>query len=61
MENNNQKIKCNVEACKFQDCHCCTLNEIEVGCSCNSEDATQKMETLCKSFECGCGKTKIED
>lgn len=59
MKSNEQKIKCNVESCKFQDCHCCTLDEIEVGCSCNSEKATQKKETLCKSFECG--KIKTED
>ncbi len=51
---NDQKIKCHVESCKYQDCcdHCCTLKEIEVSCTCGSNDATDKKETICKSFKC---------
>ena len=48
----NQKIKCNVESCDFQDCDCCTLKEIQVDCSCGCNDATHDKETLCKSFKC---------
>lgn len=58
MKSNDQKIKCNVESCKFQDCNCCTLNEIEVGCSCSNDKATKNKETLCKSFECSKRKTE---
>lgn len=55
-DKNNQNIKCNVESCKFQSCddHCCTLKEIEVGCSCGCNDAVEKTETLCRSFKCDC-------
>lgn len=51
---NDQKIKCHVESCKYQDCcdHCCTLKEIEVSCTCGANDATDKKETICKSFKC---------
>ena len=54
----NQKIKCNVESCDFQDCDCCTLKEIQVDCSCGCNDATHDKETLCKSFKCN---KKAED
>ncbi len=51
---NNQNIKCNVESCEYQDCgsHCCTLNEIEVGCTCGCDEAVDKKETICKNFKC---------
>lgn len=47
-----QVIKCSVESCEYQDCkdNCCTLNEIEVGCSCC--EPSEKDETACKSFKC---------
>ncbi len=50
----HQAIKCKVESCKYQNCDnkCCTLGEIEVDCTCNQNDATDKKETICKSFEC---------
>lgn len=54
----NQKIKCNVESCDFQNYDCCTLKEIQVGCSCGCNDATHDKETLCKSFKCN---KKAED
>ena len=56
----NQKIKCNVESCKFQDCDCCTLDEIQVGCNCGCKEAIKNKETLCRSFECSKEKTETE-
>lgn len=54
---NNQKIKCSVKSCKFQDCDCCTLKEIHVGCNCGSCKAVTDQETLCRSFKCDQEKT----
>lgn len=50
----NPSIKCNVESCKHQDCsnHCCTLEAIEVDCTCGCDEAVDKKETICKSFKC---------
>ncbi len=59
MKKDNQKIKCKVESCKFQNDDNCTLKEIQVGCDCNNKDATKNQETLCRSFECN--KEKVED
>ena len=53
---NNQKIKCDVESCKFQNSELCTLKEIQVGHS--NENVTKEKETLCKSFECSKQKTE---
>ena len=52
----NQKIKCNVESCKFQNSENkeCELEEIQVNndhhCSC--DEVTENKETQCASFEC---------
>ena len=51
MNKNHQKIKCNVESCKHNDCDSkmCLLDEIKVGtcngCTCCKDD------TICNSFE----------
>ena len=52
----DQKIKCDVEACKHNDCDsgCCDLVEIKVSCSCNPKDAEEKDATICENFECNC-------
>ena len=52
MKKDNQKIKCKVESCKFQNDNNCTLDEIQVGCDCKHNEATKNQETLCRSFEC---------
>ncbi len=57
---NNQKIKCRVQSCKFQNSDNCTLEEIQVGCSCGSNEATKDKQTLCKSFECDNEKTDTD-
>ncbi len=53
MEKENQKIKCHVESCEFQnqDSEKCTLDEIEVNCNCDPDEATDKDETICNSFK----------
>lgn len=47
-----QKIKCDVESCKYQDCGdgMCTLDSIKVGCTCNNDKCTCNDETICQSF-----------
>lgn len=49
----NQKIKCDVENCKYNNCDACecTLDEIEVSCSCNGCDCHKVKETICSSFK----------
>lgn len=51
MGGDNQKIKCHVESCKFQNNNNCTLKEILVD-NCVSHEANNIKETACKSFEC---------
>ncbi len=48
----NQKIKCDVESCKFNNCDCqeCTLKEIKVSCDCANDEVSSKSETICGSF-----------
>lgn len=51
-KNNNQSINCNVENCKYNDCdnEKCNLDEINVSCDCDDNEATKK-ETICDSFK----------
>lgn len=53
MKNKSQKIKCDVDSCKHNDCgeNVCRLTEIKVGCSCNCSNPNCKDETICDSFE----------
>lgn len=50
---NEQKIKCNVENCKFNDSYnnLCNLNEIKVSCSCRGCNCHDVKETVCSSFK----------
>lgn len=46
----NQKIKCGVHSCKYNDkINYCSLNDITIGNS-TSMEAHNKDETLCSSF-----------
>jgi len=45
-----QLINCSVTTCRFQNNEKCTLNEIKVGNA--VDEALEKDETACKSFEC---------
>ena len=43
-----------MENCKHNNTEkgSCTLEEIEVDCTCDSCDCTETKETICKSFDC---------
>lgn len=49
----NQRIKCNVCNCKYNNDeeYLCTLKEIDVSCTCNKEECINKKETICNSFQ----------
>lgn len=51
MKKKNQKIKCDVESCKHNNCDemVCELSEIKVGCGCKCPNC--KDDTVCDSFE----------
>lgn len=53
MENKNQKIKCNVTNCEYNNDanYLCKLDEINVSCTCNQCDCKKKKETICDSFK----------
>lgn len=49
----NSSIKCGVSNCAHHNVDdYCDLQNIKVGCTC--DEATQKCDTECLSFECGC-------
>ena len=55
----NQKIKCDVNSCTYNNTESkeCGLNEIKVSCDCN--EVQNKSETICDSFksnECDCNE-----
>lgn len=49
----NQKIKCDVSNCKYNDINdCkCNLDEIKIVCNCQSEMCKNKDLTICDNFE----------
>lgn len=49
----NSSIKCDVDSCKYNNCEegYCELDEIKVGCVCDSEDCRECEETVCESFD----------
>ena len=51
----DQKIKCDVTNCKYNDASrkLCDLSEIEVSCSCDACDCHSNRETICASFKEG--------
>lgn len=53
MGNLNQTIKCDVSNCKYNNDveYLCTLEKIDVSCTCNKEKCHTKTETICKSFQ----------
>lgn len=44
------KVKCDVESCKHNDCHCCCLDKLDISCTCDGCNCNDKQETICKSF-----------
>ncbi len=49
----NQKIKCDVTNCKYNNdkTSTCNLEEIQVSCNCNACDCETKRETICDDFQ----------
>lgn len=50
MAKENNKIKCEVESCKYNDEKCCELDEVKIGCNCENDACSCSDETICKSF-----------
>ena len=44
------KVKCTVVSCEHNDCKCCNLEVLDISCTCNGDDCSNKKETICKSF-----------
>lgn len=53
MSTKNQKIKCTVNSCKYNDTSnkLCSLDKISISCTCNSNNCKSYKETICGSFE----------
>lgn len=53
---NNQKIKCTVESCKFNDCdhNLCELKQIEVQACPGCSNGNPEDESMCGSYSCKC-------
>lgn len=52
--NCNEKIKCDVESCKYNNNeeNYCELDSIQVSCVCDESECEDCNETICASFEC---------
>ena len=52
----NQKIKCDVNTCDFNnnEDNICNLEEIKISGMLNDNNTTDKFETICDSFKCNC-------
>ena len=52
MEKSNQTIKYNVSNYKYNDDnkYLCTLDKIDVACTCKEENCHTKNDTICNSF-----------
>lgn len=56
MENRNQKIRCTVESCEYNNCNdrMCELKQIEVQACPGCSDGTAEDESMCGSYKCKC-------
>ena len=52
---NKGTIKCDVAACKHNNCDngCCKLNEVKISSTCNGDCCKKTEETICQSFKKG--------
>ena len=50
---NKGTIKCDVAACKHNNCDkgCCELNEVKISSTCNGDCCKKPEETICQSFK----------
>ncbi len=56
MENRDQKIKCTVESCEYNNCDhsVCELKQIEVQACPGCCNGTAKDESMCGNYKCKC-------
>ena len=56
MDNHNQKIKCTVESCKYNNCDesLCELRQIEVQACPGCSNGNPADESMCGSYSCKC-------
>lgn len=56
MDSYNQKIKCTVESCRFNNCDnsLCELNQIEVKACPGCSNGTPADESMCGSYRVKC-------
>lgn len=47
---NNTLVICDVDSCKHNKSHNCSLNTLNISCTCNRADCEQKKETICNNF-----------
>lgn len=45
------KVNCEVETCKHNESKYCDLEELEISCTCDNENCSDKKETICNNFE----------
>lgn len=53
MQKSNQTIKCDVANCKYNNDteYLCILDSIDISCTCNKNNCSNKKETICNSFK----------
>lgn len=53
MENIKQTIKCDVINCKYNNDseYLCTLDTIDISCTCDNNSCNNKNKTICNSFD----------
>lgn len=53
MKESKQTIKCDVSNCKYNNDtkYLCTLDEIDISCTCDKNNCNDKKETICNSFK----------
>lgn len=53
MKDKKQTIKCDVSNCKFNDDteYLCTLDSVDISCTCNKCNCKNKTDTICNSFK----------
>ena len=44
------KVKCDVETCKYNKSNLCNLEILDISCTCNGNECSNRKETICKSF-----------
>ena len=56
MEDYNQKIRCTVETCQYNNCddRMCELNQIEVQACPGCSNGSAADESMCGSYKCKC-------